>query len=148
MKIVRSPEPKLPIKTKLAIGWLVLVGIYFVVGGALATFRQIILPSANTTWLSIIVSAILFFVAALFFSFLPIILLRMRREWAWTLAVILLFVALALALILIVAYAELGPLFILSMSLIPFILVILDQPKYFAMLRQRELNKNKVTIEP
>ena len=36
---------------------------------------------------------------------------------------------------------------ILVIMFIPFITIILNRQKYFAMLRQRELAKNKVTIE-
>ena len=142
---------KMPLLTKLAIGWLVTFGIYFVVGGALSTivqtFIQTVFPFADYDNSLILLMPAL----GVFGSFVPIILLYTVRKSAWKIAVILLFVEQALALILSLVFSNVSLLIFLVIFFVPFILVVLDQQKYFAMLRQQELAKNKdttPTVEP
>jgi hypothetical protein len=150
---VKIYTAKLPIKTKVAVCWTFVLGIVVVIV-PLLSFRlfsdygerdMMFLPLLGIT----LCIAFLFSLSGIF--------LMIRKLWAWNTAVVVLITELCLLFIYLHVEINLdtfgGPILFIAniLLLVPFILVIFDRKNYFAMVRQRELAKNKdttPTVEP
>jgi hypothetical protein len=150
---VKTSTAKLPIKTKIAVWWTFILGIVVVIV-PLLSFRlfsdygerdMMFLPLLGIT----LCIAFLFSLSGIF--------LMIRKLWAWNTAVAVLITELCLLFIYLHVEINLdtfgGPILFIAniLLLVPFILVIFDRKNYFAMVRQRELDKkaNPIpTIEP
>jgi len=77
-------------------------------------------------------------------------LLLTKNKRAWISAIIIFYIVIISIIILLVLYSDARYfiLVLLLVSLIPFILIILDRKNYFKMVRQRELTKNDVKPQP
>jgi len=136
-------KAKLPIKTKIAVWWVFVVGI-------IATIVLISAVPAFTDW-SYPIDTLLYLIPVvtglLFIS--PSILLCFKTRLVWISSIVILSVEVLLG-VTATGYVTLEcstpcfdlllpPICYLLTLLIPFILIILDRKNYFEMVRQREL---------
>jgi cation transport ATPase len=153
---MNTPKAKLPTKTKIAVWWLIVVGV------ALMIFLLILSPysfyfsfNAGQLQQAIIIAVILFIGSILYFASGFFLLKRSKRVW---IVVVTLLSIIALCPIGIYLYESIDfakysedatnyseiPIILLPWALIyltPLILTILDRKNYFKMVRQRELEK-------
>ena len=150
---VKVSKAKLPMKTKIAVWWTFVLGIVVVIV-PLLSFR--LFSDYGERDMMFLPLLLITLCVAFLFS-LSGIFLMIRKLWAWNTAVVVLTIELFSLFIYLHVEINLdtfgGPVLFIAniLLLVPFILVVLDRKNYFAMLRQRELAKNKdttPTIEP
>ena len=141
-------KAKLPIKTKIATWWLIVIGVLLTILGVLYMFALFL----QSMWSTSGDDGRLYIVLLLggIFTFISGIFLSKESKWAWQIAAIVLIIAMicfiAGYLCLSIDSANYSKLPIilpvgLLIYLTPLILIILDRKNYFEMVRQRELEK-------
>jgi len=141
-------KAKLPVKTKIAVWWILAVGLIGTIV-AVSIFLTWCTDMPDSQFASTCFLPGLAILAAGILYLLPSILLIKRKSWAWTFTISELVIELALF---IVFYTS--PLFsclhcrsphyeytpILIVYFVPLILLIIDRKKYFEMVHKRELD--------
>ena len=138
-------EDKLPIKTKIAMWWIFVLGVavFIVPLFSLSSFSD--QAERDMTFLPLLLITL----GIAFLYSLSGIFLMIRKIWAWNVAIAVLTIELLSLFIYTHVQINLDTfgspiLFIANiLLLIPFILIILDRKNYFEMVRQRELEKHK-----
>jgi len=130
-------KTKLPIKTKIAVWWLCILGLLLTIAiiallPAMTDFSYIN-PAAN--WIIIAAGLVLFFS--------PAVLICLKKELTRFFAIVILISGIGFFFVMIGINPVYGLLFSpgILVILVPFILLILDRKNYFEMVRQRELEK-------
>jgi hypothetical protein len=144
---VNIDRAKFPVKTVIAIVWLVISGISIIIGPQLPWIGFTDYQERSQ------ISAILFMITipiALFWI-LPCIFLLLRRKWAYITATVLLsFVALASLIATFYFngyygyYGSYGSI-LLPAVCVPLVLIIVDWENYMKMVRQGQAGKNDVS---
>ena len=148
MSNISFPEKYLPVLTRAAYWWLMLIGLLHLL--AAAYFFLVALLS-DGAW--VIFPVVLSFAAGYIAS---AVLLCVKKRTAWVASVAILSVMLISVIALSLVYLNmglsktaLGMLIILVMIFIPFIAIILNRKKYLAMIRQQELaDSTTPAVEP
>ena len=144
---VKTSTSQLPIKTKIAIWWIFILGAIVIIVPLISLSSFSDYAERDMTFLPLLGITL----CAVFLYTLSGIFLMIRKIWAWSIAVAVLITELCLLFIYLHVEINLdifgGPVLFVAniLLLVPFILVILDRKNYFAMARQRELAKNKNT---
>ena len=144
-------KPSLPIKTKIAAWWMIVVGGIYLLAflwiGFGETISEVFSPGFSTAgtggivaFITLLFIGILFFLATIFL-FLPALSLFKKRRWAWKFSITILLIG-TISLLGFVIYLHvvhetisrygmffLGTPFILL--LIPFILLLLDRKNFW-----------------
>jgi hypothetical protein len=130
-------KAKLPTKTKIAMWWLFVTGIIMTIGFIASV-------PALTDWSSSINPRIYLLAVAVGLLYIsPGILLCIKRNLSWISSVVILAVEAIPFLIMTIIFVNPIPIAGIVVVLIPLILIILDRKNYFAMVRQRELEKKE-----
>jgi lysylphosphatidylglycerol synthetase-like protein (DUF2156 family) len=134
---VNIAKTKLPIKTKIAVWWLILLGVAVIIGAIL------FLP-LTTDFEHIPASDYLISIAIGLLCIVPGIILNAKTRAAWISAIVLFmsFIGLSISFIWYVDSSSFINIFLTCMiTIIPLILLILDRNNYLKMVHQRELAK-------
>jgi hypothetical protein len=135
------PKSKLPIKTKIAVWWIIVIGIILtiVLISAVPAFTDWSYPIDQTLyWIAIAIG---------FLIISPSILICFKNKLIWISSTIILSVEVLLEMATIgyiaseCLHCALPLICFFPLLLIPLILLILDKKNYFEMVRQRELEK-------
>jgi hypothetical protein len=138
-------KDKLPLKTHIAVWWIIIVGIIGTIAGMIivACLSDPNFPDAFGNFLLRAMGIVVLFFIGLFYT-LSGILLRLKKKWTWIVAIV----------ILSVQFIVLGPFFYGTLSnadfipyvcayLIPLILLILDAKNYWAMLEKVKVSTDE-----
>jgi hypothetical protein len=135
-------KARFPLKTKIAIVWLVLSGIIIVIGPQLALVGFTDYQERDQGMFMALVVG----VPIAFLLILPCIFLLLRKKWAPISAVILLsFYALASFFASVFFFVAEYGIIVLSVISVPLVLIIVDRENYLEMVCQRQLSQNYIS---
>jgi hypothetical protein len=153
-------KAKLPAKTKIAIWWLIVVGIVLTIGLSGLLLLAIIFSIPIDSEPAVPNLVLYFFLPFCgIFTLISGIFLRKESKQAWKVAAVVLFIAiiysLGICLYIVIHHCDnlsyMIPIVLLIGSVIyltPLIIIIVDRKNYFAMLYQRELKKELKAEKP
>jgi hypothetical protein len=139
---VNTDRARFPVKTKIAIVWLVISGVILVVGPQLALIGFTDYQERDQG----MAMALLVCVPIAFLWILPCIFLLLRKKWAHIFAVILLsFFALASFATAMFFFMFGAAIVVLPVVAVPLVLIIVDRENYLEMVRQSQVGKNYIS---
>ena len=136
-------QARFPLKTKIAMVWLVISGIIIVIGPQLPLIGFTDYQERDQ------ISGILFLITVpiTFLWILPCIFLLLRKKSAYISAVVLLFFIALASLIASLyfwgSYFFYGPILLLVVC-VPLVLIVVDRENYMEMVHQRQAGKNYI----
>jgi hypothetical protein len=156
---VNTPKAKLPTKTRIAVWWMITVGIVLTIGFSGLLLVAILYSfGEEMDGGSAVPNLVIYFFLPFcgIFTFISGIFLFKKRSWkvAVTILVIAIIYSLGTYLYIVIYHCDnlsyMITIAVLIGSLIyltPLILIILDRKNYFEIVRQRELEKKEFKTE-
>ena len=143
------PKAKLPIKTKVAVWWLIVVGVALIIFLLIwSSYSFYFAFNAGRLQQAVIIALVLFIGSIFYFASGFFLLIIGKRAWIVVVTLLSIIAICPIGIYLYLSidaanYSEI-PIILLPWALIyltPLVLLILDRKNYFAMVHQRELEK-------